>query len=89
MNSEQDRIQPLSFVLCLIFLLAMVMGSGPGLRLINPNPEDPGAVFTVLGIPKIYAWGLLWYVVQLAVILVANATVWTAGRRKNPNREIS
>ncbi len=68
----------LGTILSLLFLAAMFMGSGPGLRLINPNPEDPNALFTVWGLPKIYVWGLLWYAVQLTVILVAYFKIWAA-----------
>ncbi len=52
------------------------MGSGPGIRLINPDPTDPQAVFTIWGLPKIYVWGLLWYVVQLGAILIAYLKLW-------------
>jgi hypothetical protein len=63
-------------LLILLFFLAMVMGSGPGLYLINPNPSDPQASFTFAGLPTIYAWGLLWYAVQLGVILRAYNKYW-------------
>ena len=29
-----------------LFIAAMIMGPGPGLRLINPDPSDPNAVYT-------------------------------------------
>ncbi len=66
----------LATILTILFLLAMFMGSGPGLRLINPDPADPNAVFTVVGLPKIYVWGLMWYGVQLTVILIAYFKIW-------------
>ncbi len=66
-------------LLVLLFLLAMLMGSGPGLYLINPNPNDPQASFTFAGLPTIYAWGLLWYAVQLGVILRAYNQYWKRG----------
>jgi hypothetical protein len=66
-------------LLVLLFLLAMVMGSGPGLYLINPDPGDPNAIFTLGGLPVIYLWGLLWYAVQLGVILRAYTTYWKGG----------
>jgi len=66
-------------LLITLFLLAMVMGSGPGLYLINPDINDPHATFTLGGLPIIYAWGLLWYAVQLAVILRAYTTYWKQG----------
>ncbi|MBT4496841.1 MAG: hypothetical protein HOC74_03925 [Gemmatimonadetes bacterium] len=66
-------------LLVLLFLLAMVMGSGPGLYLINPDPGDPSATFTLGGLPVIYLWGLLWYAVQLSVIIRAYTAYWKGG----------
>ena len=59
-----------------LFLLAVFMGAGPGLHLVNPDPCDPQADFITLGLPTIYVWGLLWYAVQFAVILVAYFRFW-------------
>ena len=59
-----------------LFIAAMIMGPGPGLRLINPDPSDQDAVYTFLGIPTVYAWGLFWYLIQLAAILVAYRRLW-------------
>ena len=70
-----DR-KTLSILLAVVFLVAVTMGSGPGIRLINPDPTDPQAVFTILGLPKIYVWGLWWYVVQLGAILIAYFKLW-------------
>jgi hypothetical protein len=66
----------LTWVVAGLFLTAVTMGSGPGIRLINPDVSDPGAVFTLFGLPKIYVWGLCWYAVQLAAILVAYLKLW-------------
>ena len=70
------RGAPLGLALTALFLLAMVMGSGPGLHLVNPDPDDPGAVFTIWGLPIIYVWGLAWYGVQLAAIVTAYKLLW-------------
>lgn len=66
----------LAILLVVIFMTAMVMGPGPGLRLVNPDPQDPNAVYTFMGLPIIYAWGLLWYAVQLGVLFIAYFTIW-------------
>ncbi|MEQ8790333.1 MAG: hypothetical protein RIC55_28825 [Pirellulaceae bacterium] len=59
----------LGWILAAVFALAMIMGPGPGMYLVNtPTP--------VLGIPAIYAWGLLWYVVEVGVVVVAYFFVW-------------
>ena len=64
------------WVLTGFFVLALVMGPGPGLYLVNPDPSDPASFRTVLGLPIIYAWGLLWFTVQASVLIVAYFTVW-------------
>ena len=70
------RRRHLAVLLSCLFLLTMVMGAGPGLHLVNPDPGDPAAAFTVGGLPTLYAWGLVWYGAQLAVILVAYFKLW-------------
>ncbi len=64
-------------VLTGIFVLALFMGPGPGLHLVNPDPTDPEALRTVLGLPIVYAWGVLWFGVEAAVLIVAYFTVWS------------
>ncbi len=66
----------LGWVLTGLFVLALVMGPGPGLYLVNPDPSDPGTPRTIFGLPIIYAWGLLWFAVQASVLVVAYFTVW-------------
>lgn len=61
----------------MVFLLAMVMGTGPGIRLVNPDPTDPDALRTLFGVPILYLWGVLWYLVQAGVILIAYFLLWT------------
>ncbi len=85
------RRRHLAVLLTCLFLLTMVMGSGPGLHLVNPDPGDATTAFTVWGLPKLYAWGLLWYGAQLAVILVAYFKLWRSSENgaesTAPNRE--
>lgn len=63
------RRSGLGWVLAIAFALTMVMGTGPGVLLVN-RPE------TFLGIPLVYAWGIFWYLVQVAIAVVAYFTVW-------------
>ncbi len=72
-NCKRSR---LAVILAVVFLIAMFMGPGPGVRLINPNPDDPNATFIILGLPLVYLWGLCWYAVQAAVVITAYFTVW-------------
>ena len=78
------RRRKLGALLTCLFLLAMVMGSGPGLRLVNPDPGDAATAFTLWGLPKLYVWGLLWYAAQLAVIVVAYFKVWRPSKNGVP-----
>ena len=77
-NPEREKRQKLGRILAVAFVLAPILGPGPGLRLINPDINDPNAAYTVFGLPKVYAWGLFWYGVELAIILTAYFKIWRA-----------
>ena len=66
----------MKILLVVLFLLAVFLGAGPGIHLVNPDASDPAASFTTFGLPTIYVWGLLWYFVELGVILVAYFRFW-------------
>ncbi len=66
-----------TWLLTALFLLAVFMGAGPGLHLINPDLTDPHVQLTTFGLPIIYVWGLFWYVIQFAVIVIAYRFVWS------------
>ena len=68
MNEKKSKSR-LGRVLTVVFVLALLMGPGPGLMLAN-RPS------TVFGIPWLYFWGLLWYVVEVVVVVVAFCCVW-------------
>ena len=74
-NTKKHR-QRFGLVLFLVFALAMVMGPGPGLRLVNPEPDAARDGLLFLGLPVVYAWGLFWYGVQAAVVVTACFTIW-------------
>ncbi len=62
----------LGAVLAALFAFALIMGPGPGVMLVNtPKP--------ILGLPAIYLWGLLWYVVEVVIVVLAYKLVWTDG----------
>ena len=65
----------LSKILTTIFVFATIMGPGPGLYLVNPSGDDESSA-TILGMPALYAWAVLWFLVQGAVILVAYKKLW-------------
>ena len=48
----------LATVLIVIFLIALVMGPGPGSLLINPHGSEPMFWF---GMPALYVWAVFWF----------------------------
>jgi hypothetical protein len=56
------------------FLAALFMGAGPGLALAN-RPESVPIGFG-LALPALYAWGILWYLVEAACVVLAYVFVW-------------
>ncbi len=69
----------LGVVLTMVFLIAMTMGPGPGMRLINPDVESGEAPVMVFGVPIVYAWGVGCFLIQVSVIVTAYVLIW----RKN------
>ena len=67
--ASDNRNKTLSIILGIFFALSMILGTGPGVLLVN-RPE------TFWGIPLVYAWGIFWYLVQVIVVLIAYFTVW-------------
>lgn len=76
--ADKEKRKKLGVILSIAFLFAMFMGPGPGVLLINPDAADPNAVFTFMGVPKVYAWGVLWYSIQLVIVGLLYAKVWVA-----------
>ena len=64
----------LGWVLASLFALAMIMATGPGVLLVN----RPVMLF---GMPLIYLWAVLWYLVIAVVVLAAYCFVWRADPR--------
>lgn len=73
---EDSKKKRLAVYLSVAMVFTMLMGPGPGLRLINPDIDSASPSFTVVGIPIIYVWGLFWFVIQVAITIVAYYTVW-------------
>ena len=78
MNGSSSPKSRLGLVLGAVFALAVLMGTGPGLYLVNPDPSDPETKLTVLGMPIIYVWAVCWFFVEAGVILVAYFWLWNS-----------
>lgn len=76
-NQSKDSKAALGWVLSIVFAFAMIMGPGPGIYLVNPDPAAPGPAPTALGMPVLYVWAVGWFIVQLAVVLVAYYAIWS------------
>ncbi len=73
-NSQTDqakRRKRLGVILTVIFAIALIMGPGPGITIGFINAPEP-----LWGLPAVYVWGLLWYVVEVSVVVVAYFFVW-------------
>ena len=56
-----------------IFLVALLLGPGPGATLIDGTPGKPNIWF---GVPALYLWVVLWFLVMAGCIVTAALTVW-------------
>lgn len=63
----------LKWVLGGVFLFALIMGPGPGIYLVNGYAAKGE---TILGMPALYFWAVLWFLVEAAVVLTAYLTIW-------------
>lgn len=63
--------------LTLAMLVAIAMGPGVGLYLVNPDLDAPEPRVVVLGTPVLLLWALVWLAVQLTIVVIAYRTVWT------------
>ena len=81
-NSRKAGNKRLSLILALVFIFAMVMGPGPGVYLVNPGADHEGPAPTLLGLPIVYAWAVIWFGVQAAVLVTAYFTLWSRNEEK-------
>ena len=72
MFDQADRRGKLGWILTVVFAIAMLLGVGPGILLVN-QPE------TWFGLPRLYVWGMFWCAVEIVVVVLAYCFVWTTG----------
>ena len=71
--ATQSSRSKLSRNLFIAFFIALLMGPGPGLYLINGYAAEGG---TMLGLPALYFWALFWCAVEAVIVLVAYKKIW-------------
>ncbi|MDG1854615.1 MAG: hypothetical protein P8I97_10670 [Verrucomicrobiales bacterium] len=76
-GNKQQKHKTMAFTLVAIFLIALIMGPGPGSLMINSPGSEPKSWF---GMPALYVWAVLWFFVEAAVILVAARFLWGKGQ---------
>lgn len=59
-----------------MFVLALIMGPGPGIYLVNPDPGDPEARRFFLGAPIIYVWAAFWFIIQASAVALSYLFLW-------------
>ena len=70
MNSSSSRQERrIRTVLVIAFVIAMLMGVGPGVYLVNRAE-------TILGLPLLYVWALFWYAVHIVIVITAYLFLW-------------
>ena len=82
-DTSETGNKRLSSILALVFVFAMIMGPGPGVYLVNPGPNHDGPAPTLLGLPIVYAWAVLWCGVQAAVLVTAYLTIWSRDEQES------
>jgi len=68
--SNKDVRRRRSYWVTGAILLALIMGPGPGILLVNTAKPVLG------GFPAIYLWGLFWYGIELLTVVYAFLYVW-------------
>ena len=69
MRKNADARLRLGRILAAVFALAMILGAGPGILLVN----QPATWF---GLPRLYVWGMFWCAVEIVVVTAAYLFVW-------------
>jgi len=79
MVQEKSNRRRMGVVLSGLFILTLIMGAGPGLYLINPDPGNPQAVTSLWHVPVVYLWVVFWFLGQAAVVITAYVKLWDDG----------
>ena len=64
-----------------VFVLALIMGPGPGIELVNPSADPGERAATFLGAPILYVWAVFWFLVMATAVVVAYCKLWTEDER--------
>jgi hypothetical protein len=74
--STPEQRRKLGRLFFAMFVLALIMGPGPGIYLINPDPGDAEARRFFLGAPIIYVWAAFWFIIQASAVALSYLFLW-------------
>ncbi|MEM7012574.1 MAG: hypothetical protein AAF585_13950 [Verrucomicrobiota bacterium] len=74
--SANSSTKPWAIASGVLFTVAVLMGAGPGIHLINPSESAAKEEFFVMGMPKLYLWAIFWFAMQAAALIIAYLKVW-------------
>lgn len=75
-KATKEKTRRLGIILFALFAFALLMGPGPGILIINPDPADPDATRFLLGMPIVYVWAVFWLGVQGLCVTLAYLFIW-------------
>ncbi len=76
LDSLARKQKRLATALFALMAFALLMGPGPGVHLVNPDPSDPDAIRFLFGMPIIWVWAVFWFMVEAACVVTAYRTLW-------------
>ena len=59
-----------------VFVVALLMGPGPGIYLISAKTTGNASGLTLWGMPIVYVWAVFWATVMWGAVLVAYTKLW-------------
>ena len=74
--TAKSSTKPWAIFSGVLFLVAVLMGAGPGVHLINPSESAAAEDFFIFGMPKLYVWALFWFAMQATALTIAYFKVW-------------
>ena len=78
-STDSSTRKKWAYISGILFSVAVIMGAGPGLILVNPSEGATREAFFFASMPIIYVWGVFWFAVQFIALLLAYRKVWTDG----------
>ncbi|MDE0838638.1 MAG: hypothetical protein OSB41_06235 [Kiritimatiellae bacterium] len=72
-EAPPNPTRPIGKVIAVVFLVALILGPGPGARLFDGTADQPNFL---MGVPVLYVWVVFWFLVMAGCVVVAARTMW-------------